>query len=689
MAKRAGLPLRPTLVSVVILLILSGTGAVGLLAWLSWTESNRLDVERPLERIARRTTQRTMRYLEPAVPYVRLTQRLARERSIDVEEPLSLLDYLEAAMASNPEFTWASHASTDGTYVAVQRRPEGTLVGHVRTIDDEGTRLLEYVREGGHWTRLHEARGDYNPRTRPWYDVGTHAERGTWVEPFLFATVGAPGFMYVAPDRRGGGVRGVWAVEYEMSELSEFLSTLRVGKHGRVYVVTHTGLVVGHPDGDTTAERDGETVIADAASHPNPMLAGAWDEFARGNVTETSFEAGDDLVMVREFPSGSGIPWYVFVVVPAEDFFGNVRQQALHGVLIALLAALLAVLAGAFFSSRVSGALREISDELARVGRFELGTRRLPASSFVREVNEMSDAVESMKSSLRSFGRYVPRDLVRELLRTGTEAELGGQQAELTTLFSDIAGFTTVAESMEPDELVALLGDYLEAMSSAIRDHGGTVDKFIGDAIMAFWGAPTSQEDHAARACRGAIAMRRTLEKLQGEWEAQGRPRFVTRIGINTGKSLVGNIGARERMNYTAMGDPVNLASRLEGLNKAYGTRVLCGERTVQAAGEAFVFRPVDWVAVKGKARAVLVHELVGAAEDVSEEKLAAVAKYRAALDSYRRRDFQEAARAFAEAREAFGGADGPSTVMAERASRYAGSPPPADWDGSHHMTEK
>src|SRR6185437_1039257 len=186
-------------------------------------------------------------------------------------------------------------------------------------------------------------------------------------------------------------------------------------------------------------------------------------------------------------------------------------------------------------------------------------------------------------SGLRSFGAYVPRDLVRAVLASGERAELGGKTKELTIFFSDLAGFTTLSETLAPEALVELLGGYFDEMTRVIQSHGGTIDKFIGDAIMAFWNAPGDEPDHAARACQAALdcqakldAMRRADARLAG---------LQARIGLATGSVLVGNIGASDRMNYTVMGDTVNLASRLEGLNKAYGTPIMIAETTFAKAG--------------------------------------------------------------------------------------------------------
>ncbi|MBJ71339.1 MAG: hypothetical protein CMN31_08350 [Sandaracinus sp.] len=746
---KRGLPLRPTLLSVVVLLILLAAGGVGALAYGS---SSRIvdDLWGDLaEQLAHATTQRALRYFEPAPPYVELTRQQATSGRLDLgpfaeraaesaraepgtdpvdgdpvggpaanedtatraraadsdgsadapiepgpgdppghHPPTELLDHFRAAIEANPEFTWASWGGEDGTYVAVHRDPEGALRGVWRTATDTGTILRELVPSGDGWV-LHAAptHGDYDPRPRPWYRAAAAArDDGVWVEPFVFATVRQPGFMYARAHREGERLRGVWAVEYEMSDLSAFLATLEVGEHGEVYVLTSDGQVVGHPGGETTTEIDGELVVARAAGHPDAMLRRAWE--ARADANEGAFTAGPYLAMVERFPAETGIDWEVLVVVPEDDFFGDVRAQAWQTLAIGGLAALLAILFGAFFSNRVSGALRRIVTELERIGRFELEGEVASTQSFVREVNDMRDTTARMKRSLRSFGKYVPKEVVRELLLSGEEAALGGREEELTILFSDIAGFTTVAEKMAPDVLVEVLAEYLDGMSAAVRGEGGTVDKYIGDAVMAFWGAPRANPEHARAACEGALAMRAKLAEMQTGWDAKGLPRLDTRIGVNTGPVLVGNIGAPDRLNYTVMGDAVNLAARLEGLNKHYGTTILVGDATAEAVGDAMVFRPLEWVAVKGKDEAVLIHELVGRKGEVDAETVAAVGRYAEALSAYRDRRFEEAAAKFREAGAALGG-DVSSERMAARCDEYTAAPPPDDWDGRTVMTTK
>jgi adenylate cyclase len=331
----------------------------------------------------------------------------------------------------------------------------------------------------------------------------------------------------------------------------------------------------------------------------------------------------------------------------------------------------------------------DISDEMDRIGRFELSDRKLAKRSLIFEVNAMSDATDRMKSSLRSFGRYVPRELVQDLLQSGNEAVLGGEKRVVTTLFSDIAGFTSLSETMEASALVAELGEYFGRMSDTVREHHGTVDKYIGDAIMAFWGAPRALDEHALWACRCALTMRDRLNAMQAEWARQGRPAIAARIGINTGEAVVGNIGSPERMNYTAMGDAVNLASRLEGLNKSYGTGILLGQSTAALVAEQMVLRPLDFVAVKGKAQAVLVFELLGENGQVGEAQRRAAELYRAALQLYRARNFSAAETQFLEVFAALGRADAASQKLAERCKEFMHEPPPDDWSGEYVMLEK
>jgi len=678
------------LLGAIAVLIVVGAGAVGALAYdRSSTIVDELWT-RLANSMADATTERALRYFVGAAPWVELTRLEADAGRLELgpfdesKRPDSLLSYLGAAIRANESFTWASFASDDGSYVSARRTTDGEITGVWRSVTATGTAMRELVSSGDTWRVSTKVAGDYDPRRRQWFRIA--ADEGGWVQPFVFATVRQAGFMFVRKQPSvQGRPGGVWAVEYEGSAMSDFLDRLKVGPRGRVYVVTGDGLVVGHPDGATVTGAGEELEVARAMGHEDEMLAEAWRSVVSDPThRDGAFTAGEYLVMARPFPEHGGVDWTVLVVTPEAEMFAAVRAQAWQTLGIAAVAALLALLAGTVFSNRISGALRSIATDLERIGRFELDGETQGGQSFVREVNDMHETAQRMKASLRSFGKYVPREVVRELFLTGHEAEIGGEKAELTILFSDIAGFTSVAEKMDPSDLTAVLAEYLDGCSQAINQHGATVDKYIGDAIMAFWGAPRANPEHALAACRGALAMQVKLRELQASWTARGLPELATRIGLNTGEVVVGNFGASDRLNYTVMGDPANLASRLEALNKAYGTSIIVGETTAEAVGDHMVLRPLEWVAVKGKTQAILLHELLGEAGDVDDATLAKIERYGAALETYRERRFEGAAKQFEAIAD-----DPPSALLATRARAFAATPPPDDWDGRHVMTTK
>jgi adenylate cyclase len=278
-----------------------------------------------------------------------------------------------------------------------------------------------------------------------------------------------------------------------------------------------------------------------------------------------------------------------------------------------------------------------------------------------------------------AFSLYVSREVVEAIVKEPGKLSLEGEERDLTILFTDIRGFTSISEQMTARQLSAFLNEYLSEMTDIIMARGGTVDKFIGDAIMAFWGAPLDDADHATHALSACLAMRQRLAALRPAWAARGLPPIETGIGANSGLVSVGNMGSMTRFSYTVMGDAVNLASRLEGLTKIYGAGVLVSDRTRQAASAGFFFRPIDQVRVKGKHEPVALFEPL-AEGTPTEEVRAEVARLDTALELYRRRDFERCRDLFKALHEAR-----PQTLYSlylERVELFIEQPPPADWDG-------
>jgi len=286
------------------------------------------------------------------------------------------------------------------------------------------------------------------------------------------------------------------------------------------------------------------------------------------------------------------------------------------------------------------------------------------------------------------FDKYMAAEVVEEIMRNPEGITLGGEKKELTVSFSDIAGFTTISEKLEPEALVELLNQYLSAMTDIILTHRGNVNKYLGDGIMAIFGAPRGDPNHATLACYAALDSQVELARLREEWKAQGHPEIVARIGINSGPLVVGNMGSQARMEYTVMGDSVNLASRLEGANKFYDTLILLGPRTYELAQQDIEAREVDLLRVKGKREPVVVYELLARKGGLGPEKQRAVEAYLDGLASYKQRDFAQAKLKFEEVL-ALNPSDGPSKVYRARAETYLATPPPSDWDGVYELKAK
>jgi adenylate cyclase len=273
----------------------------------------------------------------------------------------------------------------------------------------------------------------------------------------------------------------------------------------------------------------------------------------------------------------------------------------------------------------------------------------------------------------------MPTGLVRTLVSQGVEARPGGHQQTLTVMFTDVAGFTGISEKLG-DGVVPVLAEYLEAVSTAVLNSCGTIDKFIGDGVMAFWGAPVPSEQHAINACAAALEGQRLLALQRAEAERCGGTPLRMRVGINTGRMLVGNIGSSERLNYTVVGDPVNVASRLEVLGKIYGVDIIIGEDTRIAAGDAIIARRLERVFVYGRTEGLAIYELLGMAEGAGAEVPEWVRSYEAGLTAYENRCWSEAIKLLETVAAARGAIDRPSEILLERCRTYLADPPLDGW---------
>jgi adenylate cyclase len=287
-----------------------------------------------------------------------------------------------------------------------------------------------------------------------------------------------------------------------------------------------------------------------------------------------------------------------------------------------------------------------------------------------------------------AFSTYLAPAVVKQLIETPDRFKLGGEKREITAFFSDVQGFTSISEKLTPEELVELLNEFLTEMTDIILSHEGTVDKFEGDAIIAFFGAPNDIPNHAEIACMSCIEMQKRLVVLRSKWKNRGKPELNMRIGLCTGQAVVGNMGSKNRMDYTMMGDTVNTAARLEGINKIYGIYTLISESSYKAAGDWVVAREIDSVKVVGKKEPVSIYQLLGYPEDIDDRLRETVDHYAEGLRAYRNLEWNKAIMSFLSALK-ITPEDGPSQTMLDRCEAFKKNPPPKDWDGAHTMTSK
>jgi adenylate cyclase len=304
-------------------------------------------------------------------------------------------------------------------------------------------------------------------------------------------------------------------------------------------------------------------------------------------------------------------PGTIVIAAPLEDFVGESTKLLQNTLWISSLFLLAGLLAALLVARLVSNALFSLSDEARHIGKLEFGGGPRPMS-LISEVNVLSGALSSAQTAIGTFALYVPRELVRRIVTSGQEGVEGAVRQDVTILFTDIRDFTTISEQRTPEEVVELLSGYFELMNGIVEAHGGVIIQYLGDSIYAMWNAPMPDADHVEHGCRCALALAEAVARFNAGNEATGLPPLVTRFGLHTGPAVVGSVGATARRQYTAMGDTVNVASRLEGMNKEFGTTILASAAIRDQAAEDFDFRALGQAQPKGRTGAIDIFELVG-----------------------------------------------------------------------------
>jgi adenylate cyclase len=569
-------------VAIFVILMIGGVGAIGTYGSIV----NALNVARQLQEVrAQAVTQRVVGYFDTLEEQVSvLYEVFATEPGLIADRNASNL--LTALVTNLDGVRDITLLRRDESNVMVYWGDEDKIeVEYDGDLDDED---IEFMLEG-----------------RP--GDGTEGFEDLYMEPYAKRPVIS--FSLHLGDADGRPIGTVY-LDSDVTALSEGIAGPAAGGAGQVFVIDGRGVVMAHVEllGDEV-ERDDLPRVGELG---DPLPAAVFDLIEREAAMPEQLRAGDTtyLLTVARTPVIGDTPWYVVSAVPRDVVLGDAVAMAWIIASIGLATLIAAIGVAIWIGRLITTPVSRLAAAADAIQRFDLSTVAGGGNAFV-ELAQAERAFAAMLGGLRVFARYVPKKLVQQLINLEAEgAEVVAENRVLTILFSDIAGFTGVAATMRPDDLARTLNEYFTVLAGPVLKSDGTLDKFIGDALMAFWGAPVAQVDHTDRALLAALAMRREVAAFNVARKARGLGPLRTRIGIHTGEVLVGNIGAEERLNYTIVGDAVNAAARLEALGKEVRCYLCISAETRAAAKGDYPWREIGTVLLRGRAEETTVYTI-------------------------------------------------------------------------------
>ncbi|NCQ67484.1 MAG: hypothetical protein GW748_07040 [Alphaproteobacteria bacterium] len=560
------------------------------------------------------------------------------------------------------------------------------------------TEFHKYLDKNGRVVALQErprATEYFDPRHRPWYRGAEDTKKPYWSDPYIFLLSQKVGVTAATPVvNEEGKVKIVISADITMDAISDLLTQHKIGKTGFAFIFNPQGEIVGYPNIHKLGNSI-KTSLPTFKDTKNPILIDAFKYYQKTKKMRflISNEGMDYLIRFKEFGEKFEKTWLIGFIVPKKELTGPIDDITKLMMIFSLIVFLLSGLLIYIISKNIARPITRAADAMSAIARFEIDESDIQ-SSYFSEIQKMNRALMHMKQSLRDFSRFVPKAVVTKLIESGSGAKIGGRKRNITLMFTDIENFTTISEKMSSEKLIVHLSDYLNQLTHIIQENNGTIDKYIGDAIMTFWGAPVDDPKHPLLACKAALACKKRLEELNKTWELDGKPPLYTRFGIHTGDAIVGNVGSEDRLNYSAFGDSVNLGARLEGINKYYHTEIIISHETYKNVRHKFICRPLDMVAVKGKNIAVAIYELLYEVSEDQNKKLdmevaqefARMTKEAFAL--YLEKDWDGAIKKYTELKKKYP-KDYMPDLFIDRCKAFKASPPDDSWQGVAVMTEK
>ncbi|WP_394891589.1 adenylate/guanylate cyclase domain-containing protein [Mesorhizobium sp. AaZ16] len=454
---------------------------------------------------------------------------------------------------------------------------------------------------------------DFDPRTRPWYKAASGIEPAVSIGPYQMATTGKLG-MTIAQSHDGNR-RIVIGADIVLDTITDFLAAERMSADTIAFIVDTSGNPVIHSDRETMkrlmSADGGSSSLSQTASYPlieSIRSDDSWTDQPR------LVEVGDRtfLVLLRPIKSALLLARHrIVVAAPLDELMAPANRALFHGLVISAVVVAAAIILALILSHVITKSLELLTESAKRLQNLDFATP-VQVKSHVSEISALGKAMNRARDAIFTFALYVPKEFVRKSIQAGYFTGRAAGRQEVTALFTDIYDFTTISESRSPEEVVSMLSEYFDILDEAVTANNGAIIQFLGDSIFAMWNAPIPDPDHAEHACRAALAAEQSLVLFNKAQLAKGLPEFRTRFGIHSGQAVVGSVGARERLQYTAMGDTINVASRLEGINKMHQTTILASAAVQSACSHVIEFRPLGSARAKGRAEALEIYEVVG-----------------------------------------------------------------------------
>ena len=552
-------------------------------------------------------------FLKPVSSMVRLSATLAAGFDFSLPGNEAFETYAITVMKEFPQIEMFNMADEKGNFMMLKSMPDDTIA--TKIINRNGTSetvMWKYRNIIGEVIKTEETHEvDYDPRSRPWYKGAKKKGETHWTDLYVFHTDKVPGITASHPVIADDGkFLGVFGLDIELGRMSDFLKSLRIGKNGIAFIMNGKGEVIAYPGISLIrASQEGGLRSAQVEELGIDWVSAFYKKYKNSQANRFTFETNGKRVIgtLVDFPRTFAGDWKLSIIVPEDDFIGPIKKTRQVVIAISIIVLLIAIGCAVVLSHNISKPILHVARETERIKDFKL-EGELEVDSYIREIQILNAAMKRMKASLRSFTRYAPEEIVREVVAKGREAILGGEKREVTLLFCDLRGFTKFTEKTRAEEVVTLLNDHFDVMVRLISNYRGFVIDFLGDSVFAAFGALGADPYHARHGVRCAVEMQLERLRLNKENRAEGLPILEMGIGLNTGACVVGNMGSTMRIKYGVLGHAVNLGARIESFT--VGGQVLISAATHEIVKDHFVTQGPFEVWGKGIGEAIRIWEV-------------------------------------------------------------------------------